>query len=341
MKPSLLKETIKNAIANRDNLIIESEPGIGKTQITIQAHEETNTPYILTHPAISDPTDYKGYPDKWTDTDGKKHASFIPFDDLEKMIQVKTRTGVIVDDVGHAPEGVQAPLMQLIHGGRLNGYTISPEIVFFLLTNARHHKAGSRGIIEPVKSRVVSIIHAETDLDDWTKHAINQQYAFEVIAFNRWKKNALLDFQPTHALTNSPCPRTWEAVSKILLHNYPKHAELELIQGAIGEAQAIEFYAFVRMARELPDPDLILLRPDDVPVPMKDGKPNVSVIFAICSALATKASDQTFGNIVKWANKLPADFSVMLVIDCVTHKKELVKTKAFISWNILHQEILI
>lgn len=341
MKPSLLKETIKNAIQHGDNLIIWSEPGVGKTQMTIQAHEETNTPYILTHPAISDPTDYKGYPDKYIDENGEKSATFIPFDDLKKMTRVKIRTGVIVDDAGQAVEGVQAPLMQLMHGGKLNGYVIPPEIVFFVLTNSRHHKAGSRGLIEPVKSRSVSIIHAETDLDDWTKYAISQQYAFEVIAFNRWKKTSLLDFQPTHELTNSPCPRTWEAVSKILLHNYPKHAELELIQGAIGEAQAVEFYAFVRMARELPDPDLILLRPDEVPIPMKDGKPNISVIFAICSALATKASDQTFGNIVKWANKLPADFSVMLVIDCVTHKKELVKTKAFIEWNLKHQDVLV
>jgi hypothetical protein len=336
MIPSILKETIKNAIKNRDNLLIYSEPGTGKTQITEQAHDETNTPYILTHPALSDPTDYKGFPITYKDADGNQRATFIPFDDLLKMINVKVRTGVIFDDFGQAVEGVQAPAMQLIHGGRLNGYTISDEIVFFILTNRRQDMAGVKGILEPVKSRVVSSIHAETDLDDWSKYAIQKNFAFETIAFNRWKKNALLDFKPTKDMTNSPCPRTWEAVSKILLHNYPKEGELEMISGAIGEAMAIEFFAFVKMARTLPDPDLILLRPDEVKVPKEP-----STLYALCGALATKATDQTFGNIVKYSNRLPSEFSVMLIVDCITHNKALVKTKPFVEWNLKHQDVLV
>jgi len=340
MKPSLLKECLKTAIREKDNLLIISSPGVGKTAITIQAAEEEQVDLIISHPVVSDPTDYKGFPWVFTDKEGNPKATFIPFDDLEKLIKAQKRTVFLLDDLGQAPAGVQAPAMQLIHGGRINGHRVSPEVVFFACSNRRQDLAGVSGILEPVKSRF-KILHLEADLDDFCKHALKNNFSFEVIAFNRWnsregKGNTLLDFKPTKDMVNSPCPRTWEHVSQILQHKYPPEAELEMIAGSIGEGMAIEFMAFLKISRSLPDPDLIVLRPDEVNVP-KDP----SILYALCGALTQRASEQTFPNIVKYANRLPSDFSVMLIVDTITKKKELIKTKPFIEWNLKHQDVLI
>jgi hypothetical protein len=335
MKPSLLTECLKVAIKNKDNLLIVGSPGVGKTALTIQACQSEDADLIISHPVVSDPTDYKGMPWVFKDAEGNPKATFIPFDDLEALIQAKKRTVFLLDDLGQAPPGVQAPAMQLIHGGRINGHKVSPEVVFFACTNRREDMAGVSGILEPVKSRF-KILRLEADLDDFCKHALANDFSFEVIAFNRWKGTALLDFKPTKDMVNSPCPRTWEHVSDILKHQYPPEAELEMIGGSIGEGMAIEFYAFVKMARTLPDPDLILLKPDEGKVPKEP-----STLYALCGALGTKATDQTFHNIVKYSNRLPSEFSVMLIVDCITHNKTLVKTKPFIEWNLKHQDVLI
>jgi len=334
MKPSLLTECLKVAIKNKDNLLIVGSPGVGKTALTIQACQSENADLIISHPVVSDPTDYKGMPWVFKDEQGNPKATFIPFDDLEALIQAKKRTVFLLDDLGQAPPGVQAPAMQLIHGGRINGHRVSPEVVFFACTNRREDMAGVSGILEPVKSRF-KILRLEADLDDFCKHALENDFSFEVIAFNRWKGTALLDFKPTKNMTNSPCPRTWEHTSDILKHHYPPEAELEMISGSIGEGMAIEFMAFLKIARTLPDPDLICLRPDEVPIP-KDP----STLYALCGALTQRAGENNFPNIVKFANRMPADFSVMLIVDTVTKKKELIKTKSFIDWNLKHQNVL-
>jgi MoxR-like ATPase len=335
MKPSLMTECLKVAIRSKDNLLIVGPPGVGKTALTIQACQAENADLIISHPVVSDPTDYKGMPWVFRDSEGNPKATFIPFDDLEKLIQAQKRTVFLLDDLGQAPAGVQAPAMQLIHGGRINGHKVSPEVVFFACTNRRQDMAGVSGILEPVKSRF-KILHLEADLDDFCRWGLSVDLSFEVIAFNRWKGTALLDFKPTKDMVNSPCPRTWEAVSDILKHQYPAEAELEMVSGSVGEGMAIEFVAFVKMARTLPDPDLICIRPDEVKVPKE-----TSTLFAICGALTQRAGENNFANIVKYANRLPADFSVMLVVDTITRKKELIKTKAFIDWNLKHQNVLV
>ena len=328
-------ECLKVAIRNKDNLLIVGPPGVGKTAVTIQACQAETADLIISHPVVSDPTDYKGFPWVFKDAEGNPKATFIPFDDLEALIKATKRTVYLLDDLGQAPPGVQAPAMQLIHGGKINGHKVSPEVVFFACTNRRQDMAGVSGILEPVKSRF-KILHLDADLDDFCQWSLANNISFEVIAFNRWKVTALLDFKPTKDMTNSPCPRTWEHVSDILKHQYPQEAELEMISGSIGEGMAIEFMAFLKIARTLPDPDLIVLRPDVVEVP-KDP----STLYALCGALTQRASEQNFTNIVRYANRLPADFSVMLIVDTITKKKELIKTKAFIDWNLKHQNVLV
>jgi len=62
MRAKQLKEAVKFAIRNKYPLLIKGAPGIGKTDIVAQACLETNTELIISHPVVSDPTDFKGLP---------------------------------------------------------------------------------------------------------------------------------------------------------------------------------------------------------------------------------------------------------------------------------------
>ena len=157
-----------------------------------------------------------------------------------------------------------------------------------------------------------------------------------MIAFIRFRPNLLNDFKPTADLTNSPCPRTVENCAKWMNANVPKHLEYEVFAGAAGEGFASEIISFLKIYRNLPDPDLILKDPDKHNIPT-----DPATLYAICGALASRAKKKTMDAIVKYSNRLPDEFSVLLIRDCVKHDAAVADTKSFINWAAEHKEVLI
>ena len=62
MKPTELSDYLSFAIANNFPTLITGKPGIGKSDIVSQAAKVADTKLIISHPVVSDPTDYKGLP---------------------------------------------------------------------------------------------------------------------------------------------------------------------------------------------------------------------------------------------------------------------------------------
>ncbi len=62
MKPSELSTLLQKTLHARLPVLIKGAPGIGKTDIVKQACTNTSTQLIISHPVVSDPVDYKGFP---------------------------------------------------------------------------------------------------------------------------------------------------------------------------------------------------------------------------------------------------------------------------------------
>ena len=237
MRPKQLNQAIKFAIKNKYPLLIKGSPGIGKTQILTQACLETGTELIVSHPVVSDPTDFKGLP--FPNKEGTA-AKFLPFGDLLRLIAADKPTVYFLDDLGQASSSVQAAAMQLLLARRINGHKVSDKVTFMAATNRRQDRAAVQGILEPVKSRFASIMELEVNVDDWVDWAIVQGLPVELIAFVRFRPNLLHDFKPTADIINSPNPRTVAAVGMMMNAGLPKDTEYEMISGAAGEGFAAE-----------------------------------------------------------------------------------------------------
>ena len=160
MKPSTLATTLAIAMEYKLNILIKGTPGIGKTDIVHQAAEKSNNKLIISHPVVSDPVDYKGMPAIIT-IDKETRAEFLPFGDLQALIEAEGPTTFFMDDLGQAPPAVQAAAMQLLLARRINNHKVSDHVCFIAATNNKEDKAGVSGILEPVKSRFCSIIQLE------------------------------------------------------------------------------------------------------------------------------------------------------------------------------------
>ncbi|NQV17777.1 MAG: Hint domain-containing protein [Armatimonadetes bacterium] len=226
--------------------------------------------------------------------------------------------------------------MQLLLARRVNGHLVSDQVIFLAATNRRQDKAAVQGILEPVKSRFASIVELEVNIDDWVKWAIDNDMPTELIAFIRFRPNLLHDFKPTADIINTPNPRTVAYVGTMMNMGIPRDLEYEIIAGAAGEGFAAEFLGFLKVYKELPYIDKLIANPDEAEVPVEP-----STLYAVCGALSAKATKKNFSNVVRFTERLPGEFQVLLIRDAIRRTKSLANTQTFSQWAIKHADVVL
>src|SRR4030067_338798 len=316
MRPSDVKSFLKVAIKKGWPILLKSAPGCAKTSLVTQACEEENVELIVSHPVVNESIDTRSLPGvSREEKTGKPYAVFIPFNQLEILVNAKKPTVFFFDDLGQAPATVQAACMQLLLARTLNEYVISDKVTFMAATNRRQDRAGVQGILEPVKSRFYSIIEVAVNLDDWIQFAYENKLPAGLIAYVRWRGvPALFKFEPTTDIQNSPCPRTVTRAGEMLRDGFPDHMRMTVFEGSCGEVWAREFTSFLKIMENLPSIDEIIANPTKAPVPAKD---KADVIYATCGALIERVNKETFKNIVTYSERLSAEYSTMIVRDCI------------------------
>lgn len=325
MDGDALRSLLVAAFKNRRQVLVKGKPGCGKTFIVNEAATMAGMNLILTHPAISDPTDFKGFPKTHADGD---HATFLPFGEVWKAIKSEKPTVFFIDDLGQASESTLKALMQLLHGRRLNGHFIPDHVVFCGATNNIGDKAGVTGILEPVKSRFHTIVELETSLDSWCGWALKRTppIPIELIAYLRSCPKALNEFAPTKELTNTPCERNWEHCADWLNDGV---RTFEVLAGCVGKGRATEYLAFEDMAKNAPSLDAILMNPDTEPVP-DDSHP--AMRYLVATGLAFRAKRVNMDKIARYLNRMPQPFRVLCYRDAFQRDREIAKTAAFVAW---------
>lgn len=327
MRPTDLATFLAKTIPAGHPVLITGAPGIGKSDIVAQAAAAAGADMIVSHPAVADPTDAKGLP--WAEA-GATQATFLPFGELAAACKATHPTVWFLDDLGQASPAVQASFMQLLLARRVNGHVLPECVTFVAATNRRTDRAGVGGILEPVKSRFVAIVELQPTIDDWCQWAFTSTVPAEVIAFLRFRPDLLSAFSASADLTQSPTPRTWSHVGKILALGLPAALQHEAIAGAVGEGAAVEFSAFLKLFAELPNIDAILLDPDAAKIPASPAS-----LYAVSAALAMRANVQTFARIARFAERLmdagKGEFSALLLRDAMRRDNGITQTAAFVK----------
>lgn len=341
VSPAQLVTLLTAAIPARLPILITGAPGVGKTDIVSQVTASLGWNFIVSHPVTADPTDAKGMPWVYQTADGPR-AAFIPFAELELVYAATTPTVWFIDDLGQSNPSTQASYMAKLHPPTFNGKRIEvngksvPECVTILAaTNGRADRAGVSGILEPVKSRFVTIVELVPEIDSWCQWAINDgNIPVTLIAFHRYRcgegdGGLLSKFTPTADMSNSPMPRTWENLAKLEALHFPSVIEALAFAGAVGEAAANEYIAFRRMFASLTSIDAILLDPKGCKLPTAPNE-----LYATCTALASKATDKNLSSIGVIATRLMdagrGEFAALLMKDVLRRNPKLQYTDTFI-----------
>jgi hypothetical protein len=324
MNPKELSGFLSFCIDNTLPVLVTGEPGIGKSDIAKQASEAAHAKLIIAHPVVSDPTDFKGLP--FPKGDGT--AIFLPYGDLNEIIHAAEKTVFFIDDLGQATPAVQAACMQLLLARKINGHTVSEQVTFLAASNRKQDKAGVTGILEPVKSRFISIVELQVSVDDWVKWALKNDMPAELIAYIKFRPLMLNNFKPSKDIVNSPSPRTISNVGRMQEKGLPEPLEYEAFKGAAGEEFALEYRNFLTVMRKLPPIDYIILNPGSAEVPV-----DADLRYALTYALGRRANDQNIQAICTYLKRMPIEFATACLKDATDRNPDLFNTKPLLIWS--------
>ncbi len=323
LRPSDLAKVLALLVEARQPAIVFGPPGAAKSQIAQQVAAATNRQYVDVRALLLDPVDLRGIP--WRDTDDRTRwappAFLPPSDDPGRWL-------INLEELPSAPPMVQAALYQLVFDRKVGEYEL-PEGASLIACGNRET---DRGVVHRMPTPLASrFIHLDirVDADDWLAWGAANGIAAEVLYFVTYKPDLLHQFDPQSRERTFACPRTWEFASNIVKHRNGLDPAVEraLFRGAVGEAAAVEFSAFLKVWRELPHPRAVLNDPGNADIPE-----NASALMALCGSLYRLATDVTMDAIVTFAQRLRREVGESLVGACVRRDPALQRSPAFIRW---------
>lgn len=324
MTPLIATEAIGSCIAAQQPVFLWGAPGVGKSAIVRQTAQAHGLQLRDVRAVLLDPVDLRGIPH--LNGDGRTHwavPEFLPRDGAGVLF---------LDELNAAPPMVQAACYQLVLDRCIGEYRLPDGWMCVGAGNRAKDRAVVHEMPTALRNRFVHL-EIEADSGDWSQWAIASRINPVIVAFLRWRPELLHRFDPNERAF--PSPRSWEFAAKILATNPPAHVELDLLKGTVGEGAAVELSAFLRIYRELPNVDQILIDPAGSSVPQQP-----AALYAVCSALSYRADHGNFGTILQYADRLPVEFRVMCARDCTRKDASLASTPDWIRWSVANQKHL-
>jgi hypothetical protein len=326
MKPSevakLLTSLFTAGLVERP-VHLEGAPGVGKTSIPKQVADAMGIGFKIIHVPLLMPEDYS-FP---LPNAAEKTVHFIVSKELFPIEGTDCpETGVLVlDELAQGSSEAQKILRNLILERKIHGYRLKKGWAIVTTGNRVTDRAGAVRLLSHMANALTQI-EVDVSLDDWTNWALDNGVAPEVISFIRFRPELLMKFDANES--KNPTPRSWAMGVSGRFGKIDAAHEYETFKGDVGEGPAAEFLGFVKIARDCPSPDSIILDPTGADVPTK--KP--AALFAIMGALAHKATPDNFERIMKYVKRVPAEFSVLFVRDSIRLNPKIQTCKAFIQW---------
>lgn len=327
MRPNQAAACINEAINRKDSYMLWGASGIGKSQVVKQIAKKRGIGLIDMRLSTYDPTDLKGL---LYFKDDK--ATWLSLGELPDVLRDGEEGILFLDEVNAAPPATAAAAYRLVLDREIGNYKMPEGWSIVAAGNRESDKGVTYKMPAPLANRFV---HGEMEVsfDDWVHWATVSGVDDRTVSFLRFRPGLLHDFDP--AQRAFPTPRSWERAAGY--NNVSDEGtRQELINGCVGQGPGVEYSAFLRMAADLPDPDLILMNPEEAKVPT-----DLSALYATVGALAARASIKNFANVLIYAGRIKREFQTLLVRDAVLRNRDLTSMPEFGQWAIKNSSILI
>lgn len=329
MRPSHVCQVLHRLVRIQQPVFLWGPPGVGKSRLVAEVARQQGRQLCDLRAVLLDPVDLRGLP--------RISADGITSWCVPEFLPHPQDNGpgiLFLDELNAAPPLVQAACYQLILDRRVGQYRLPDGWAVVAAGNGEGDRAVTSRMPSALANRMIHLDVA-CDLEDWLDWAQGHGIREDIQAFLRFRPRLLHDFDPRSPERAFASPRSWEFASRILDAAPEAPLEEELLAGTVGKAAAAELTGFLRQWRCLPSVDTVLAAPEDAPVPA-----DPSALCALCEALALRATAVTMPALAAYAQRLPAEFGVLLMRDAVQQDPAVVESEPFARWARHNAEVL-
>lgn len=315
-------------IKTMPSVMLWGPPGVGKSQAIRQIAKEieyqTNKKVNVTDVRLLlfNPIDLRGIP---TSNSDKTLAIWLKpqifqMDDSEDVINI-----LFLDEISAAPQSVQAAAYQITLDRVVGEHKLPENCIVIAAGNRTTDKSVAFKMPKALANRLLHI-DVQGNFKSWKMWAIQNGINSKVVGFLSFRQNYLMNFDASTDDLAFATPRSWEMVSNIL-NNVDDSIDnmYHLIAGLVGTGVAAEFRTWGNVYDSLPNLDEIF-----------DGKmPNIpqntDALYALCASMTAYAREHKndinrIANSIRYADRMPPDFSTVLMKDYMYIEKEYKKT---------------
>lgn len=328
------------------SVMLWGPPGIGKSQAVRELAESitknTGKKSVVTDVRLLlfNPIDLRGIPTANAD---KTLAIWLKPQIFQMDPDENTVNILFLDEISAAPQSVQAAAYQITLDRVVGEHKLPDNCIVIAAGNRTTDKSVAFKMPKALANRLMHI-EIESSFESWNSWAIRKGVNPKVIGFLKFRNDYLMNFDAQQEDLAYATPRSWEMVSNLLNTVDDSIANMyQLIAGLIGTGVAAEFRMWERVYSRLPDIEKIF----DGMMPAVPDTPDA--LYALCSAMTSYAASHKdekmrISNSIRYALRLPPDFSVVLMKDYMyideDYKSTLLTIPDFAHWLSTRGDIL-
>ena len=340
----VLSDAYCTLIQNKDPLkmmpsvMLWGPPGVGKSravrQIAKNVAERTKKRVQVTDVRLLlfNPIDLRGIPTANAD---KTLAVWLKpqifqMDASDEVINI-----LFLDEITAAPQSVQAAAYQITLDRVIGEHRLPENCIVIAAGNRVTDKSVAFKMPKALANRLLHI-EVSQSFASWRQWAIHNGIHEKVLGFLSFRQNYLMEFDAGTDDVAFATPRSWEMVSNLLNRVSDDVDKMyPLIAGIIGAGTALEFRTWSNIFRDLPDIEEIF---DGKTPALPTGTDAMYALTASMSSYARAHKDDLnrIANSIWYADRMPADFSTVLMKDYMyidkNYKEKLMTIPAFTKW---------
>ena len=325
-------------IKTMPSVMLWGPPGVGKSQavrqIAKEIGEKTGKTVNVTDVRLLlfNPIDLRGIPTANAD---KTLAVWLK----PQIFQMDASDDIVnilfLDEISAAPQSVQAAAYQITLDRVVGEHKLPENCIVIAAGNRMTDKSVAFKMPKALANRLMHIEIAGS-FQSWKEWAIRSGINEKVLGFLSFRQSYLMGFDSSSDDLAFATPRSWEMVSNLLNCVSDDIDDMfSLISGIVGSGVAVEFRTWAKVYKDLPNIEDVF---DGKTMKMPTG---TDAMYALTASMTTYARDHKeemsrIANSIRYADKMPADFSTVLMKDYMYidkhYKEKLMTIPEFSRW---------
>jgi hypothetical protein len=250
-----------------------------------------------------------------------------------RHINTYQRGIVFLDEFGQADGDTKKSAAPLLLSGKCGPHQLHKGISVIAASNGKEDRSGVTKDFDFVINRTCEL-NIQSELPSWLDWAAVNNVSHIAMSFA--SQNPQIVFHTSVPKEQGPwttprslvvADRVLQAAAKANGDKMPDDATtVEQIQGIMG-AGCAQFFAFIKLDREMPKYEEIVANPSKVKVPNK-----ADAQMLVCYQLAHAIQFKDAAAVCEYMERLPKEFSVTFATTACRRQPQLVTTPAFGKW---------